>query len=381
MAKERLLQKIRNAIQKEGAISFARYMEFALYDPEEGYYATEANIGFRGGDYYTSPHLHPLFGRLIAKQLIEMVHSRGGGPFMLVEMGGGKGLLAHDVLFFLEKNEPLLFDRIRYVLLERSDRMREVQEARLLPWKGKVSWAGDLAEVPFEGVGCFFSNELFDAFPVHRLLLTGERIEEIYVTCSKDGFQEVLGPPSSEALRLKVAGLGFRPKEPTQIEVNLLAPQWIETIAGRLARGFILTIDYGHLAHDLYSERRPRGTLLCYHRHRVNEEPYQRVGEQDMTAHVNFTDLIQAGERSGLKTVGFTDQLNFLLGLGIVQEMEKIAARSQTSDQDPEFLALKQLIHPQGMGKIFKVLIQSKGEVRQDLSGLAFKPFFADLDP
>lgn len=376
MAKERLLQKILSVIQREGKIPFARFMELALYDPDEGYYSGDSNIGFQG-DYFTSPHLHPLFGRLVAKQLVEMIHSLGGGPFSLVEFGGGKGLLAHDILFYIEQENNGLLDRLRYILVERSERMRRVQKERLEPWKEKVTWYEELAGLPLVETGCFFSNELFDAFPVHRLLLTGDRVEEIHVTVSGETWGEVLASPSSDLLRSLIDRLDFKPQRPTQIEVNLQARQWIGEMAKRISRGFILTIDYGYLAHDLYTERRPRGSLLCYYRHTVNEEPYKRIGEQDITSHVNFTDLIQAGEEAGLKTVGFTDQTNFLLGLGMAEAMEPIAnQREESPEREREFLALKELLNPLGMGRVFKVLVQSKGVTNERLSGMTFKPFF-----
>jgi SAM-dependent MidA family methyltransferase len=376
--KEKLLQTIQGAIQGEGKISFARFMELALYDTDEGYYSASSNIGFQG-DYYTSPHLHPLFGTLVAKQLLEMIRRLGDRPFTLVELGGGKGLLAYDTLGFFERHAEKEFNRLRYILVERSTRLRQLQQERLLPWREKIHWCAELADLPVEGgVGCFVSNELFDAFPVHRFLLTADRLEEIYVTTSNGSFREVLGPPSSDLLRSRVEALQFKPQKPTQIEVNLLAPEWIREIARRISLGFVLTIDYGYLASDLYTERRPRGTLLCYHRHTVNEEPYQRVGEQDITAHVNFSDLIRAGEEVGLKTVGFTDQTHFLLGLGIAREMEMVASHGEEPpDSNREFLALKQLVNPQGMGKVFKVLIQSKGVDGNGLMGMAFNPFFA----
>jgi len=380
MAKERLLKKIRSIIQEEGQISFDRYMDLALYDPEEGYYSGELNIGFEKGDYYTAPHLHPLFGTLVAKQVLEMIRLLGEGPCALIELGAGKGLLAYDVLSFLRKNAGEAFDRLRYILVERSARMRELQERRLSPWKEKIEWCADLSAMVSDRVrGCVLSNEFFDALPVHRLLLRGDQIQEIYVANARAGFTEVLGQVSSDLLRQKVEALEFKPKTPTMIEVNLLAPRWLEAIARSLDRGFVITIDYGHLAHDLYSQRRPRGTLLCYYRHTVSEDPYERVGEQDITSHVNFTDLIRTGEQAGMGTVGFSDQTHFLMGLGIAQEMERIVSQgAATAQGEREFLALKQLIDPAGMGRVFKVLVQSKNIEGKGLAGMTYRPFFPE---
>lgn len=374
LGKPALAQKILKEIQKKGKITFARFMEMALYDPEEGYYTSAKDpIGW-WGDYYTSPEVHPLFGRLIAKQLIQMLHTVAAmGPVTLIEMGAGKGLLSRDVLDGLKQQDPALFDRIRYIIIERSPSMMARQQSMLLQ-KGldrKVVQYASLDET--RGVvGCLLSNELVDAFPVHRVIMTERGLKEIYVGAGKDQIVEVVDAPSTDALSSYFDGLKIKLAPGQQAEVNLEALRWIKEVGQVLLKGYVLTFDYGHAAADLYAPHRIKGSLLCYHRHTVNENPYIRMGDQDITSHVDFTRLAWAGREAGLEVTGFTHQQSFLMGLGIAQEMEGL------DPQSPEFLAMKRLISDASMGRTFKVLIQHKGLMPLPLDGLRFKAYFAD---
>jgi SAM-dependent MidA family methyltransferase len=221
--------------------------------------------------------------------------------------------------------------------------------------------------------GCIFSTELFDAFAVHRVQRADEQLREVYVTCGGNGFREELGPLSLNAIAEYFDSQGITLREGQMAEVNLAAWNWIEDAARRLNRGFVLTIDYGHEAQQLYDERHMRGTLLAYDRHRAREDFYRAPGAQDLTAHVNFTALDLWGCRAGLTRGGFTSQTNFLLALARdsnfadlestgATEHDKISARSQ----------FKTLIHPEGMGETFKVLVQQTGIAPVHLAG--FEP-------
>ncbi|MBD0316173.1 MAG: SAM-dependent methyltransferase [Nitrospiraceae bacterium] len=186
-------------------------------------------------------------------------------------------------------------------------------------------------------------------------------------------FVERLQHPSTPRLQAHLDRLHISLPEGYRTEVNLHAVQWMETVAAAMDRGVVITIDYGHTAQDLYNSDRSDGTLLCYYSQLTSEDPYQRVGEQDMTAHVDFTSLAIAGEDHGLLVTGFTNQMSFLMGLG-VEEM--IAAL------DPESSAFRAAIHllrPEGMGRTFKVLLQHKGIARPELDGLRYKPFFGNV--
>jgi SAM-dependent MidA family methyltransferase len=373
-----LIHKIQEEIRQKGRMTFARFMEMALYDPEEGYYTSSAERIGLGGDYYTSPDVHPIFGRLLATQIRQMeTLLPGPEPFTILEMGAGKGLLARDILAGLKAVAPEGLKRFRYAVVERSPAMAARQKA-LLDSSGlssSVRWISGLDEVLAEGrlVGCVLSNELVDAFPVHRVVATREGLYEIYVGWSEGRFVETRDLPSTPDLAAYFDRLKIRLAEGQQAEVNLEAARWIRDVGKVLDRGFVITIDYGHPASELFAPHRKKGSLLCYYRHTVNDDPYARIGEQDITAHVDFTGLARAGAEVGLTLTGFTNQLNFLMSLGIAQEMERFDPES------PETLSVKRLLARESMGGVFKVLIQHKGLTPPLLEGLTFRPYFKDV--
>jgi SAM-dependent MidA family methyltransferase len=376
--KPSLIKKIREEIRQKGRMTFARFMEIALYDPSDGYYTTAGDRIGLGGDYYTSPDVHPIFGRLLAKQMIEMetILPRGK-PFTILEMGAGKGLLCRDILSALKDASPENPARFRYVVIERSPAMVAKQK-ELLASAGlekSVRWFSDLNEVSADGpmIGCVLSNELVDAFPVHRVIGTREGLDEIYVDWDGNRFVESAGPSSTPELAAYFDGLKIRLSEGLRAEVNLESAGWIREVGRAMDRGFVITIDYGHPASELFAPHRKKGSLLCYYRHTVNDDPYSRIGEQDITSHVDFTRLALAGAEAGLSVTGFTNQLNFLMGLGIAEETERLDPES------PGMLSVKRLLARESMGGVFKVLIQHKGLAPPPLSGLAFRPYFKDV--
>lgn len=378
MSKPELIAFIRDEILKHGPIPFSRFMEGALYHPTFGYYASPGEKIGPQGDYYTSSSVHPIFGELLAKQLLQMVSALGEGEsgYTLIEMGAGKGTLCFDILRTVQKEAPSIFSRLRYIIIEKSPAFRERQRERLKPlFPSQVQWE---ETVPDRFVGVLFSNELLDAMPAHRLRIDQESIQEIYVDWRDDRFVETLGPPSTPRLLDYLEKIKVRFDRPTEIEINLQAVDWMRRIGASLAQGYVITIDYGYPAEVLYASRRPKGTFLCYYRHTTNEIPYDHVGEQDMTAHVDFTSLAKAGEEVGLSVIGLTDQTHFLMGLGIAQRMEPYAMEMDRSEEaKKQFLAMKQLMAPERMGRVFKILIQGKNiPSGLSLDGLQFKPFF-----
>ena len=359
-------------IESRGRITFAEYMDACLYHPEHGYY-TKADQSERR-DYITSVDVTPVFGRLLARQLHEMWTVLGRPqPFMLVEAGASTGRLAKQILDCARESLDEFYSATRYVGVERSAVRRAAQMQNLEDHiaSGRFCSSDELpAEIPD---GCIFSNELFDAFAVHRVQRANEELREIYVTLAQNEFREELDPLSSIGIAEYFEAQGITLREGQMAEVNLSACNWIEDAARRLNRGFVLTIDYGDEARRLYDERHMRGTLLAYDRHRVGEDFYRSPGAQDLTAHVNFTALDLWGARGGLISVGFTSQTNLLLAFARhsnfadleragASEHEKMAARSH----------FKTLIHPEGMGETFKVLIQQKGIDSANLAG--FQP-------
>ncbi len=373
MSKPELVSAIQNEIAQNGPIPFARFMESALYHPEYGYYSSPGEkIGWEG-DFYTSSSVHPIFGELLAKQLLQMGEILGDKTFTIVEAGAGLGTLCRDILNTIQKENVDLFEQCSYVIVEKSVFLKEKQQALLSPiFPKQLSWE---AEIPQGLVGIVLSNELLDALPVHRLRVEKEAIQEIYVDWKDNTFIEVLRAPSTAKLTEYLKRLNISLDKPLELEINLQALDWLTSVGLALSSGFVITIDYGYPAADLYTSRRPKGTFLCYHQHKTSENPYEHIGEQDMTTHVDFTSVAYCGKSVGLNTIGFTDQMHFLMGLGIAQRMEGPGAKMHESEEaKKEFLAMKQLMNPADMGKTFKVLIQEKG-ISGDykLDGLQFK--------
>jgi SAM-dependent MidA family methyltransferase len=372
---ERLRGFILSQIEKRGSIPFSQFMEWCLYHPDYGYYRSERmNIG-RDGDFYTSPCVHPLFGGLIAKQLSQMSEQWGGPFFDVVEQGGGRGFLCEDVLQWAKKNSSVFYQRLRYHLIETSPFLLKEQRERLGEHEkeGKVFWMDPEAFEEGRALmeGCFLSNELVDAFPVHQVIFDRGNLKEIYVTQDHGQLKEQWGKLSETRIVSYFQSMGITLQEGQRAEVNLEALDWMEKVARCLKKGFVLTIDYGYLAKELYGSHRREGTLLCYTQHQTSENPYERLGEQDITSHVNFTGLIQKGEEVGLRFTGLVPQYQFLIALGLLQEMESLGREMPEMDALQFRLSLKHLIEPEmGMGEVFKVLIQHKGIDQPQLDGL-----------
>ncbi len=369
-----IAEAIANSPQQQ--ITFAAYMERVLYDPQFGYYATnQVNIG-PAGDFYTAPHLGSDFAELLAEQFVEMWQVMGQPTaFTLVEMGAGQGLVAADILAYLESTQPEFFAALNYQIIEQAQALIAEQQQRLSTWAGsaKVRWL-NLAEIASDSItGCFFSNELVDAFPVHRFTLQQGELQEIYLQQAADSepespFQEVLAAPSTDQLgayfqlnEIEITDSSY--PDGYSSEVNLAALTWLENVAKRLQRGYLLTIDYGYPASQYYSRARAEGTLQCFYQHRSHNNPYLNIGQQDITAHVNFTALEKQGQQSGLETIGFTQQGLFLMGLGLGDRLVANNTGAFTSDLSQVIQrreALHQLINPLKLGG-FGVLVQSKG--------------------
>jgi SAM-dependent MidA family methyltransferase len=344
-------------------------MEACLYHPEYGYYMTTRQRIGRDGDFFTSTSVHALFGQLIAKQLHQMWEILGcPTDFVIVEQGAGAGHLALDLLNALETDFPEFYGLLRYRIIEISPENRARQAQLLSMHRRTVSWCqqSDLADM----IGCYLSNELIDAFPVHLVEKRAGKLLEVYVDVENGTFQEILRDPATKELINYLEWVDVELAEGNRAEINLAAPAWIRDVAGLLQRGFVLTIDYGYLASELYAPWRTNGTLITYYQHTSGENPYIRIGEQqDLTAHVDFSALIKAGEESGLQQLFYGDQCKFLLGLGFVDALLAAQAREKEPHHAQALrLTLKNLILPEGgMGEIFKVLIQGKGVVPQNL--------------
>ena len=372
-----LEQKIVERIRREGTISFESFMDMALYDSEFGYYVSQGQRIGREGDFYTSSHLHPIFGVMVGKQIAEMWDLMGCPErFTIVEMGAGEGYVCKDMLDYLnqagsggQRPESSFYQTLQYLIVERNELQRHRQQERLNAYKEKIRWISDIREAGAVR-GCIFSNELLDAFPVH-LVRMEDKLREIFVNHNGITFIDQTGDLSSDAIAEYFRNAGIELAVGYTTEVNLRIRDWLLDINAVLEKGFVFTIDYGHPAEEYYSEDRNRGTLLCYHNHEFSEDPYQNIGDQDMTSHVNFSAVKRWGEEIGLRALGYCSQGSFFLSMGIDQEIARLAESS--ADYLFELGRIKKLFLPQGMGDSHKVLIQYKGSELPQLQGFSMR--------
>jgi SAM-dependent MidA family methyltransferase len=363
-----ILDRIRNS----GDITFASFMEMALYEPHLGYYTSPGRKVGAEGDFYTSMNVHGSFGRLVAKEICRFWELLGFPTnFTIAEAGAGGGQLAQDVLDAVADLNPAFYGALTYRLIEKEPSLKEVQVKRLATHREKLAWSApeDLGSESLRFTGCLLSNELFDAMPVHIVEMTRDGIKELFIGANDDGFVERLLDPSTPELAAYLQKYDIHLMPGQRAEINLVLPKWVAATAASLERGFVLTVDYGFLTEELYSPQRKNGTLICYHRHTTGEDPYVLVGEQDITTHVNFSHLMRAGEEAGLTTAWYGEQYRFLIGVGLLEELMRLEATAETEEERLKHrLALKKLMLPEGgMGDTFKVLIQSKGVVKPEL--------------
>lgn len=385
-----IAQKIEQSEDQQ--ITFAKFMDLALYHPTFGYYATPSSIIGSQGDFVTSPHMGRDFGEVVAEQFVDMWEQLGRpNRFDLVEMGAGQGLIAEDAIAYLQSHYPDCFTALDYTIIEKSDALRAEQKKRLNHWNDEgicVSWQSLDAIKPNAITGCAFSNELIDAFPIHWVELRNQELREIYVTHNGSSFSAQLGELSTPKLGdyFEQSGIDLSNyPEGYRTEVNLAALDWLAQIANKIHRGYLLTIDYGYNAQRYYSPARTEGTLQCYYKHSHHSDPFVHIGEQDITAHVDFTALEAKGTEVGLESIGFTQQGLFLMALGLgdrLQALSQINSDRTAKSTDIQAImrrreVLQQLINPMGLGN-FGVLIQGKGlsekEIASPLKGLTIPP-------
>jgi SAM-dependent MidA family methyltransferase len=352
-------------IRAGGPMSFARFMDLALHHPEHGYYSRGPERLGRGGDFFTASDVGATFGACLARQLVEMDALLGRpATFHYVEHGAGRGLLARDVEDALGVEAPDLARRFEALLVDKSPGMRAAAAGRAPA--ARVEAAGLVTPV---GIGCVVAVELFDALPVHRVRRRGDVLCEVRVALDGERLVEAEGVPSDD-LFAWAAAYGAAPDDADEAEACLALGPTLAGLAASIDRGFLVIVDYGHEAERMFGPAHRRGTLLAYHRHHANEDYLLRVGQQDLTAHVNLTALRREAEALGLHVAGITTQDRFLIANGILDGLD-------TDDLGPlaatrRRLQAKQLIHPQGMGRIFKVAVFTKGmEPAPSVRGLA----------
>lgn len=367
-------------IRAEGPLPFASYVEIALYHPKLGYYASKNQRSGRTGDFFTSIDLGTLFGELLASQFSEMwelltTDVGSFAPFDLIEVGAGNGRLTRDILNAIATTHPEFYKAVRATLIERSPVARAQQSKVLSSHANKIVSTSEALSDNVRGV--IFANELLDAFPPHVIFMTNEGLREIYVDFDekRNHLVERIGPLSSAAIQEHVNRHKIKLEPGWRAEINLEMVQWIRTTARKLTNGFLLLIDYGHEAKELYSETHSAGTLTTYCQQRVFNETLNNTpawlvepGNRDITTHVDLTAVREAAEREGLLTLGVLDQTYFLLGLGAVNYVSSGSHISQLKQR----LSLKSLLIPGGIGSTHKVLIFSAGISPVKLAGCSY---------
>jgi SAM-dependent MidA family methyltransferase len=365
-----LLDLIVEAIRRDGPLTLAAYMDLALYHPEHGYYAGAGQRSGKAGDFYTSVDVGPLFGELLAVQFAEMhallARDAPGAAFDLVEAAAGNGRLSHDVLDAAERHHPAFYASARLTLVERSAAARQSQRDGL--GSHAVKLAESRPDLPAAVRGVIFANELLDAMPAHAVVMRGGTLREIYIDHREGRLVEVEGALSTPALAEYFDWVGARLDEGARAEVSLAAREWVRGAAGALSAGFLVLIDYGHTAAELYSRTHAGGTLMAYHRHTAGAVDWlSRPGEVDLTTHVDLTALRLTAESAGLTTVGVVDQTYFLTALGLAERLETGHDRSSVARR----LAAKTLVMPGGLGSTMKAAVFARGLGAPALRGLA----------
>jgi len=386
---------IHEEIDRGGPITFARFMDLALYHPEYGYYSGggvgREPVGW-AGDFFTSGDVSPLWAWALARQLHQMWQTLGSpARFDVIEPGAGRGLLAASVWRYALALDERWAAALRYILVDRAapdSPLRTQREARLAVELAEipaptdaVRWAPSLAEAAPDGpiTGCIVSNELVDALPVHRVEARDGRLAEVYVALEPQTGQlvERLAAPSSPRVAgyLDAYGIPWRAyPDGWRAEICPAAEDWQREMASLLGEGFALTLDYGASARRLYARDRRRGTLMVYAHHRLGERPLAHPGRQDLTAHVNFSALARVGAAMGLRVTRYTTQAALLTALGVREQAQELAARlfpyatseRHTDRGQADYLrraallgALATLLNPHGLGG-FRVLIQRR---------------------
>ncbi|MGG1553101.1 class I SAM-dependent methyltransferase [Paenibacillus ferrarius] len=347
-----------------GCISFHDYMQLCLYHETQGYYRqSREKIGKRG-DFYTSSSIGTVMGEMIAQWLCSQIKHKPEIPLHLVEWGGGNGRMALHVLDEIRREQPDIYERLRYTMVESSPYHRGLQRETLSAHSGKVVYVDGedwLAEPPQKHV-YVLANELLDAFPVHRLEYRKGDFFESHVAWSEQdqAFTELWLPDVERRVLDAAKRLKVQWQEGQIVEINLAAEDWIADIARRMAGGALLIIDYGDREEELYAAHRKLGTLMCYYRHQAHSDPFLHPGEQDLTAHVDFSQCRAVAEANGLVTAPLQTQREFLVAQGILEKLQTHYDPNPFSEVSKRNRSIRQLLLSDGMSELFKVFVATK---------------------
>ncbi|MDP9290873.1 MAG: SAM-dependent methyltransferase [Verrucomicrobiota bacterium] len=359
-----LIAFIVDTIRASGPIPFRWFMEQALYHPQFGYYAAgTARIG-RRGDFFTNVSVGPLFGKILAGVFADMWERLGKPhPFTIVEQGAHDGDFANDVLTTMARDFASLADAADYCIVEPFEVLEPRQRTKLAAFADKTRWARSISELqPFCGV--HFSNELLDAMPVHLVRFRNGEWREKFVDAQDDHFIWIDKAPTNN-LREPLDAAGAPRIENYETEINLEVLEWIDALAQKIERGFVLAFDYGCARHEFFAPERTRGTISGYLRHERQPDPLENAGLADITAHVEFTSLAERAVQAGFILAAFTDQHHFMVGAA-----RDLLSTNQASPPN-EIRAFKTLMHPEMLGTTFKVLALAKN-VMPELSAFRF---------
>lgn len=357
-----LAERLTELIRREGAITFHDWMKAALYDPEHGYYQrSDRERWGREGDYRTSPDRSRLFSSTFALYFARLYEElERPGQWTIVECGIGNGSFAAGVLQTLAEQFPAIFAATKYVGCEMSQDAQSRARERLVEFGDRVQFSSDLIRVD---TGIYFSNELLDAFPVHRVVKDEQGLSELYVNVDSSGaFVWTAGPLSSPRLAEFCNAYSIELAQGQVIEINLAVDDWLAQVTSKLANGFVITVDYGAESAELYdAARRPKGTLRAFSRHNFVDDLLAQPGDYDITSSVNWTQVKTVGEKLGLKVVDFGSQDKFLLQAGLLHELEQQLSSAETEGQKASLTTgAREMILPGGMASSFQVLVQRK---------------------
>ena len=350
---ERLRGVIAAEIERGGGwLPFARYMELALYSPGLGYYMAGARKLGRDGDFVTAPEISSLFGRTLARQVAQLAEL---GLDEILEIGAGSGALAADLLLELDRlgRAPR-----RYLILELSpdlrDRSRDTLAARAPRLLERVAW---LNRLPPAFTGVVIGNEVLDAMPTHVFQRAGQDLLEMGVVVADGNFQWAPRPPEFPP---GTPDPSWFPADGYRSEVQLIARAFIHSLGGALARGVALFLDYGVPRREYYHPQRAGGTLMCHYRHRAHDDPFFLPGLQDITTHIDFSSIAEAGREAGLDPLGYTNQAQFLVNCGITDVLGETSAEDAVA-YAPLAAQAQKLLSPAEMGELFKVIALGRG--------------------
>jgi len=353
-----LAERLRELIRREGSITFHDWMKAALYDAGGGYYqrADRKRWG-REGDYRTSPERSELFAATFAHYFVKLASEE---ELTIVESGAGDGSFASGVLRTLRDQFPSRFAETRYVVYELSDDARLRAQERLSEFGECVEFCSDWEQVSVSS-GIYFSNELLDAFPVHRLVNGDEGLSELYVAVdSNDEFVSSTGPLSTPRLAEFVKAIELEPGQ--TIEINLAIDDWLNAVSEKIQKGFLITVDYGAEAAELYDPMlRPDGTLRGFSGHGFVDDLLSDPGEYDLTASVNWSQVKDVGEKLGWSVIEFASQDKFLLNAGLIEQLQYRLRRAATEAEKVSLTTgAREMILPGGMASSFQVLVQRR---------------------